>query len=63
MERVCSCRLCSGARSRPTWPTAQPLTIQGRIRQVHAFFRERTPQQLLATAAPPSCPWLPDGYT
>jgi hypothetical protein len=38
------------------------LTIQGRIRQVHAFFRERTPEQLLATAAPHSSPWLPDGY-
>jgi hypothetical protein len=34
------------------------LTIQGRIRQVHAFFRERTPEQLLATAAPHSSPWL-----
>jgi lactate 2-monooxygenase len=31
-------------------------------RQAHAFFRERTPTQLLATAAPRSSPWLPDGY-
>jgi transposase len=38
------------------------LTIQGRIRQVHAFFRARTPEQLLATAAPSSSPWLPEGY-
>jgi len=38
------------------------LTIQGRIRQVHAFFRERSPAQLLATAAPHSSPWLPKGY-
>jgi transposase len=38
------------------------LTIQGRIRQVHAFFRERSPDQLLATAAPHSSPWLPTGY-
>jgi DDE superfamily endonuclease len=38
------------------------LTIQGRIRQVHAFFRQRTPQQLLATAAPHGSPRLPDGY-
>jgi hypothetical protein len=30
------------------------LTIQGRVRQVHAFFRERTPAQMLATAAPSS---------
>jgi transposase len=38
------------------------LTIAGRIRQVHAFFRQRTNQQFLATAAPHSSPWLPDGY-
>jgi transposase len=38
------------------------LTIAGRIRQVHAFFRHRTPQQILHTAAPHSSPWLPDGY-
>jgi transposase len=38
------------------------LTIQGRVRQVHAFFRGRTPDQFLATAAPHSSPWLPDGY-
>ncbi len=38
------------------------LTIQGRVRQVHAFFRQRTPAQMLATAAPHSSPWLPDGY-
>src|SRR6266545_3476761 len=46
------------------WLANNPtLTIQSRIRQVHAFFRERTPEQLLATAAPHSPPWLPDGYT
>jgi transposase len=38
------------------------LTIAGRIRQVHAFFRQRTNTQLLATAAPYSSPWLPEGY-
>ena len=38
------------------------LTIQGRVRQVHAFFRARTPQQMLTTAAPHSSPWQPDGY-
>jgi transposase len=38
------------------------LTIQGRVRQVHAFFRGRTSAQLLATAAPHSSPWLPEGY-
>jgi transposase len=37
-------------------PTA---TIQGRVRQVHAFFRQRSPTQMLATAAPHSSPWPP----
>jgi transposase len=45
------------------WSANSPtLTIQGRLRQVHAFFRARSPAQLLATAAPHSSPWLPDGY-
>jgi transposase len=38
------------------------LTIAGRIRQIHAFFRQRTNAQLLATAAPYSSPWLPESY-
>jgi transposase len=38
------------------------LTMAGRIRQVDAFFRQRSPAQLLATAAPHSSPWLPDSY-
>jgi transposase len=45
------------------WLANNPtLTIQGRIRQVHAFFHDRTTAQLLATAAPHSSPWLPDSY-
>jgi transposase len=32
--------------------TSPTLTIQGRLRQVHAFFRQRSPTQILATAAP-----------
>ena len=44
------------------WPANGPtLTIQGRVRQVHAVFRARTPQQMPTTAAPHSSPWLPDG--
>lgn len=34
----------------------------GRLRQVHASFRARSPDQLLATAAPWASPWLPPGY-
>jgi fermentation-respiration switch protein FrsA (DUF1100 family) len=45
------------------WLANSPmLTIQGRLRQVHAFFRQRSSAQLLATAAPDSSPWLPDRY-
>jgi transposase len=45
------------------WLANNPtVTIQGRTRQVHAFFRDRSPAQLLATAAPHSSPWLPEGY-
>jgi hypothetical protein len=43
-------------------PVTPTLTIQGRIRQVHAFFRDRTPVQILATAAPHSSPWIPENY-
>jgi transposase len=45
------------------WLANSPtLTIAGRVRQVHAFFRDRPDAQLLATAAPHSSPWLPEGY-
>ncbi len=45
------------------WLANSPtLTMAGRLRQVHAFFRQRSPAQLLATAAPHSSPWLPEGY-
>ena len=45
------------------WLANSPtLTIQGRVRQIHAFFRQRSPTQMLATAAPHSSPWLPQGY-
>jgi transposase len=45
------------------WLANSPtLTIQGRVRQVHAFFRARSPAQMLATAAPNNSPWLPTGY-
>jgi transposase len=45
------------------WLANNPtLTIQGRVRQVHAFFRDLTQAQMLATAAPHRSPWLPNGY-
>jgi hypothetical protein len=39
-----------------------PETMAARVGQAHAFFRHRTPAQMLATAAPESSPWLPEGY-
>jgi transposase len=42
------------ANTAMTWP--------GRQRQVHSFFRNRSPDQMLATAAPWTSPWLPPGY-
>jgi transposase len=42
------------ANTAVTWP--------GRLRQVHSFFRNRSPGQMLATAAPWTSPWLPPGY-
>jgi transposase len=45
------------------WLANNPtLTIRGRVRQVRAFLRDRTPAQMLATAAPHSSPWLPADY-
>jgi transposase len=42
------------ANTAVSWP--------GRLRQIHAFFRNRSPAQMLATAAPWTSPWLPIGY-
>lgn len=39
-----------------------PATMADRLRQVHVFFRYRTPEQNLITAAPGRTPWLPDSY-
>jgi transposase len=42
------------ANTAVTWP--------GRLRQIHSFFRTRSPDQMLAAAAPWTSPWLPPGY-
>jgi DDE superfamily endonuclease len=42
------------ANTAVTWP--------GRLRQIHSFFRTRSPDEMLATAAPWTSPWLPPGY-
>ena len=38
------------------------VTRPSRLRQIHSFFRTRSPDQMLATAAPWTNPWLPPGY-
>ncbi len=46
-----------------TWiANTAPATMADRVRQAHAFFRHRTPAQMLTTTAPWTSPWLPDGY-
>ncbi len=42
------------ANTADTWP--------GRLRQIHSFFRNRSPGQILAAAAPWTSPWLPPRY-
>ncbi len=37
-------------------------TLTDRLRQTHTFFRHRTPDQNLTTAAPWTSPWLPRSY-
>lgn len=39
-----------------------PATMADRIRQAHAFFRNRSNIQNLTTAAPWTSPWLPESY-
>lgn len=46
-----------------TWiANTAPATITDRVRQAHAFFRTRTPTQMLTATAPWTSPWLPEGY-
>ncbi|MGH9344409.1 MAG: transposase, partial [Terriglobia bacterium] len=42
------------ANTAVTWPC--------RLRQIHSYFRSRSPDQMLDTAAPWTSPWLPPGY-
>ena len=42
------------ANTAVSWP--------GRLRQIHAFFRSRSPDPMPATAVPWTSPWLPPGY-
>jgi hypothetical protein len=42
------------ANTAVTWP--------GRLRQIHSLFRSRSPDQMLAAAAPSTSPWLPPGH-
>jgi hypothetical protein len=39
-----------------------PATMADRVRQTHAYFRGRTTEQALTTAAPWNSPWLPEGF-
>ena len=54
VERIWAVLKAHLANTAVTWP--------GRLRQVHAFFRQRSPAQMLTTAAPWTSPWLPKSY-
>lgn len=46
-----------------TWiANTAPPSMAERVRQAHAFFRARTPAQMLTTTAPWTSPWLPGSY-
>jgi transposase len=54
VERIWATLKAHLANTAVTWP--------GRLRQLHAFFRHRSPTQMLTTAAPWASPWLPRNY-
>jgi transposase len=54
VERIWAALKNYVANTAVTWP--------GRLRQIHSFFRNRSPGQMLDTAAPWTSPWLPPGY-
>jgi hypothetical protein len=53
-ERIWAALKNYAANTAVTWPA--------RLRQIRSFFRARSPDQMLATAAPWTSPWLPPGY-
>src|SRR5262249_62001657 len=53
-ERIWAALKNYGPNTAVTWP--------GRLRQIRSFFRARSPDEMLATAAPWTSPWLPPGY-
>ena len=54
VERIWAGRKSYVANTAITWP--------GRPRQIHSFFRNRSPSQMLDAAAPWTSPWLPPRY-
>jgi transposase len=54
VERIWAALKNYVANTAVSWP--------GRLRQIHSFFRARSPDQMLDTAAPWTSPWLPPRY-
>ena len=54
VERIWAALKNYVANTAVTWP--------GRLRQIHSFFRNRSPSQILDAAAPWTSPWLPPRY-
>jgi transposase len=54
VERVWAALKAYMANAAASWP--------GRLRQIRSFFRARSPDEMLNTAATWTSPWLPPGY-
>jgi transposase len=54
VERIWAALKNYVANTAVTWPA--------RLRQIRSFFRARSPDEMLDTAAPWTSPWLPPGY-
>jgi hypothetical protein len=54
VERIWAALKNYVANTAVSWP--------GRLRQIHSFFRARSPDQMLDAAAPWTSPWLPPRY-
>ena len=54
VERIWAALKNYVANTAVTWP--------GRLRQIHSFFHDRSPGQMLDAAAPWTSPWLPPRY-
>jgi hypothetical protein len=53
---------CSDRSGLKNYVANTAVSWPGRLRQIHSYFRNHSPGQMLTTAAPWTSPWLPPGY-